>query len=214
MMLSSFYQNCMTVFFFLLAVSLLLFWAVSNCLLLFVPYVTLWLLQSHKGTSDKIAEETLLGSDPLSLVTTSVITHLLKLISTFCGPLSINMMRFSVCQPCITCVLAKLFHVRDVCFFTLFLSALYLISPIMCHPVSTALSINFCTNLCIVCPFMSFYAPLIVSASMFQEPPILSFSVSSSSSISHTASVCLSPPFLFCLQNCGLCLFVVFGQKI
>lgn len=86
MMLSSFLLELYDSVFFLLAVSLLLFWAVSNCLLLFVPYVTLWLLQSHKGTSDKIAEETLLGSDPLSLVTTSVITHLLKLIGTFCAP--------------------------------------------------------------------------------------------------------------------------------
>lgn len=79
-----------------------------------------------------------------------------------------------------------------VCFFTLFLSALYLISPIMCHPVSTALSIYFCTNLCIVCPFMSFYAPLIVSAFLFQEPLILSFSVSSSSSKSHSVFISLS----------------------
>lgn len=52
-----------------LAVSLLLFWTVSDCLRLYVSYVTLWLLQSHKGTSDKTAEEASLGSDPHSLET-------------------------------------------------------------------------------------------------------------------------------------------------
>lgn len=55
-----------------LAVSLLLFWTVSDCLLLNVSYVTLWLLQSHKGTSDKTAEEASLGSDSHSLETSSV----------------------------------------------------------------------------------------------------------------------------------------------
>lgn len=47
------------------AVNLLLFSTVSDCLLLYVSYVTLSLLQSHKGTSDKTAEEASLDSEPL-----------------------------------------------------------------------------------------------------------------------------------------------------